>query len=35
MVGIGTLLALLGTVYLAIWIRWKRLPESVWFYRPW
>jgi cytochrome bd ubiquinol oxidase subunit I len=33
MVGIGTLLALLGVVYLAIWIRRKRLPESTWFYR--
>jgi cytochrome d ubiquinol oxidase subunit I len=33
MVGIGTLLALLGVVYAAIWIRRKRLPESTWFYR--
>jgi cytochrome d ubiquinol oxidase subunit I len=33
MVGIGTLLALLGVVYVAIWIRRKRLPESTWFYR--
>lgn len=33
MVGIGTLLALLGVVYLAIWLRGKRLPESTWFYR--
>jgi cytochrome d ubiquinol oxidase subunit I len=33
MVGIGTLLALLGVVYLALWIRRKRLPESTWFYR--
>jgi cytochrome bd ubiquinol oxidase subunit I len=33
MVGIGTLLALLGVVYLLVWIRRKRLPESVWFYR--
>jgi cytochrome d ubiquinol oxidase subunit I len=33
MVGIGTLMALLGVVYLAIWIRRKRLPESTWFYR--
>ncbi len=33
MVGIGTLLALLGVVFL--WVRWKRrrLPESAWFYR--
>jgi cytochrome d ubiquinol oxidase subunit I len=33
MVGIGTLLALLGLLYLAVWIRRKRLPESPWFYR--
>ena len=33
MVGIGTLLALLGLVYLVAWIRRKRLPESTWFYR--
>ncbi|HEY2309772.1 MAG TPA: cytochrome ubiquinol oxidase subunit I, partial [Gaiellaceae bacterium] len=33
MVGIGTLLALLGVFYVAIWIRHKRLPESTWFYR--
>jgi cytochrome d ubiquinol oxidase subunit I len=33
MVGIGTLLALLGTVYVATWFRRNRLPESTWFYR--
>ncbi len=33
MVGIGTLLALIGVVYLVIWIRRKRLPDSPWFYR--
>lgn len=33
MVGIGTLMALLGVFYLYIRIRRKRLPESVWFYR--
>ena len=33
MVGIGTLLALLGVAYVATWIRHKRLPESTWFYR--
>ena len=33
MVGIGTLLALLGFVYVATWARRKRLPESTWFYR--
>jgi cytochrome d ubiquinol oxidase subunit I len=33
MVGIGSLLGLLGAVYVAIWIRRRRLPESVWFYR--
>jgi cytochrome d ubiquinol oxidase subunit I len=32
MVGIGTLLALLGLVYLWVRIRWKRLPDSRWFY---
>jgi cytochrome d ubiquinol oxidase subunit I len=33
MVGIGTLLALLGVIFL--WVRWRRrrLPESAWFYR--
>jgi cytochrome bd ubiquinol oxidase subunit I len=33
MVGIGSLLGLLGVVYVAIWIRRRRLPESTWFYR--
>jgi cytochrome d ubiquinol oxidase subunit I len=33
MVGIGSLLALLGVAFLAARFRWKRLPESVWFYR--
>ncbi len=33
MVGIGTLLALLGVVYLYVRFRWKRLPTSRWFYR--
>jgi cytochrome d ubiquinol oxidase subunit I len=33
MVGIGTLLALLGAAYLFVRIRRKRLPESAWFYR--
>jgi cytochrome d ubiquinol oxidase subunit I len=33
MVGIGTLLALLGFTYLVVRVRWKRLPESPWFYR--
>src|SRR6202140_5329903 len=33
MVGIGTLLALLGAVYLGVWIRRRQLPESTWFYR--
>src|SRR5581483_3958433 len=23
----------IGVLYIAIWARWKRLPESVWFYR--
>jgi cytochrome d ubiquinol oxidase subunit I len=33
MVGIGTLLALLGAVFLVVRVRRKRLPESPWFYR--
>jgi cytochrome d ubiquinol oxidase subunit I len=33
MVGIGTLLALLGVIYLFVRWRRRRLPESVWFYR--
>jgi cytochrome d ubiquinol oxidase subunit I len=33
MVGIGTLLALLGVVFVAARIRLRRLPESRWFYR--
>ncbi len=33
MVGIGTLLALLGVITVVTWLRRKRLPESVWFYR--
>jgi len=33
MVAIGTLLALLGTIYLFVRIRRKRPPESAWFYR--
>jgi cytochrome bd-type quinol oxidase subunit 1 len=33
MVGIGTLLALLALVYLAVRIRRRRLPRSTWFYR--
>ncbi len=33
MVGIGTLLGLLGVTYIITWLRRRRLPESVWFYR--
>ena len=33
MVGIGTLLALLGVSLLFVRVRRKRLPESPWFYR--
>jgi cytochrome d ubiquinol oxidase subunit I len=33
MVGIGSLLALLGFVYLGTWLRRRRLPRSQWFYR--
>jgi cytochrome bd ubiquinol oxidase subunit I len=32
MVGIGTLLALLGVIVLAVRVRRRRLPESRWFY---
>jgi cytochrome d ubiquinol oxidase subunit I len=32
MVGIGTLLAVLGVVYLYVRVRRRRLPESRWFY---
>jgi cytochrome bd ubiquinol oxidase subunit I len=33
MVGIGLSLALLATVYLAVWLRRRELPRSRWFYR--
>jgi len=33
MVGIGTLLAMIGAAFLAVRVRRKRLPESAWFYR--
>jgi cytochrome bd ubiquinol oxidase subunit I len=33
MVGIGTGLALLGVVYIFVWFRKRRLPNSKWFYR--
>ncbi len=33
MVGIGTFLALLSVLYIAVRIRRKRLPTSAWFYR--
>jgi cytochrome bd ubiquinol oxidase subunit I len=33
MVTIGTLLALIGVLYIATWLRRRRLPRSVWFYR--
>jgi cytochrome d ubiquinol oxidase subunit I len=33
MVGLGTLMALLGVVFLAVRVRRRRLPESPWFYR--
>ncbi len=33
MVGIGTGLALLGTVFMVTWLRRRRLPRSAWFYR--
>ena len=31
-VGMGTLLAVLAVLYLFVRLRFKRLPESVWFY---
>ena len=33
MVGIGTLLALLGAIYVLVAFRRRRLPRSTWFYR--
>jgi cytochrome d ubiquinol oxidase subunit I len=33
MVGIGTLMALLGAFYVLTWFRHRRLPGSPWFYR--
>ena len=33
MVGIGTLMAILGVVFLYVRVRRRRLPESFWFYR--
>jgi cytochrome d ubiquinol oxidase subunit I len=33
MVGIGLLLAAIGTVYVVVWLRRRRLPRSPWFYR--
>jgi cytochrome d ubiquinol oxidase subunit I len=33
MVGIGTLLALVGTAFIGVWLRYRRLPASPWFYR--
>jgi cytochrome d ubiquinol oxidase subunit I len=33
MVGIGTLLAILGAIYLLVAFRRRRLPRSIWFYR--
>jgi cytochrome d ubiquinol oxidase subunit I len=33
MVGIGSGLALLGVAFAALWVKRRRLPQSVWFYR--
>jgi cytochrome bd ubiquinol oxidase subunit I len=33
MVGIGTLLGLLGLVFVLTWLRHRRLPRTPWFYR--
>jgi cytochrome d ubiquinol oxidase subunit I len=32
MVGIGSLLALIGTVFVGSWLKWRRLPTWRWFY---
>ena len=33
MVGIGTLLAAIAVLYFAALIRWRRIPEWIWFHR--
>jgi cytochrome bd ubiquinol oxidase subunit I len=33
MVGIGMFLALIAVIYVGVWLRRRRLPRSVWFYR--
>jgi cytochrome bd ubiquinol oxidase subunit I len=33
MVGIGSLLALVGVVFVGVWLKFRRLPASPWFYR--
>jgi cytochrome d ubiquinol oxidase subunit I len=33
MVGIGSLLAGVGVFFIVVWLRKRRLPETVWFYR--
>jgi cytochrome d ubiquinol oxidase subunit I len=33
MVGIGSGLALLGVLFVGVWLRSRRLPSSPWFYR--
>src|SRR5437870_13706318 len=33
MVGIGSAFALLAAIYFGTWLRYQRLPRSVWFYR--
>jgi cytochrome d ubiquinol oxidase subunit I len=33
MVGIGSLLALIGALFLFVWVRRRELPRSIWFYR--
>ncbi len=33
MVGVGLFLALVAVIYLAVWVRHRRLPRSQWFYR--
>jgi cytochrome d ubiquinol oxidase subunit I len=33
MIAIGTFLAALGTVFIVVWLRRRRLPHSKWFFR--
>ena len=33
MIGIGTFLAALGSFFIFVWLRTRRLPRSKWFFR--